>query len=437
MNKSIILGLILASAGFSAKLFSQAQIQSLYFMDRVIQTNTMNPAMFPSGSFHIGLPSFALDAGNSGFALRDLIKVRDTDDSLYLDIPGVLSQLETENVMHARMRADLLTFHMRLKKLHITVSGAQHIDGSLAFPSDLLNFAWNGNRAYVGDTLQLSPSGKLNMYMEAAVGAAWDFGKFTVGAKYRQLLGQAYFETTRANATLYTDAEIFALDLHTDILLRTAGLPDLKIKTDSTDTSSAPFDFMNTLAGISNSGSAIDLGIVIRPLKHLQIAASAINLGSIHWTNNASEYSINGDFNFSGFGGLSEANMDSIKDSLIALFKPVKASTEFTTPLNKQIFLSGTYDFDSTLMLSMLLRFSPDEDLSPNFSFAVTKRLKKLLRIGFSYSIIDDRRNNIGVMFDLKLWKFQFFGVTDDVGTFLRPRDSRYLNWRGGINLFF
>lgn len=430
MNNRIVFGLFTLVFCFAIGTQAQNRIQSLHFMDRTIQSNITNPALYPEGSFHFGFPSLAIDFGNSGFAMRDLIKVRD-DDSLYLDIPGVLDQLGDDNELFLRPRIDAMMMHMRIKKLHLTLNATEHVEAQLNYPGDLLNFAWNGNRDFIGDTMQLSPSARFSWYHEIGVGIGYDFGKVTASAKYRHLMGVAHLETPRANLSWYTDPEFYSFDVTADILAQMAGFPALL---DSTDTTTQITDL---LTGQDNTGYAIDLGVVIRPLKNLQIAASAINIGKINWRSNVKQYEINGTYSFDGFSGLNETNFDSILDTIQAIFDPVETEEEFSTNLGSQVFLSAQYLMDSSIALGALLRFFPDENLTPNFTFSVSKRFKKVLRLLMTYSIIDDRRNNVGFGMDIKLWKFQFFGVTDDIGAWIRPRDSRFINWRGGFNLIF
>ena len=87
-----------------------------------------------------------------------------------------------------RNRREVASFEDPVKK--ITGTGKNFID-----------LLWNGNGAFVGDTMQLGLATNATTYMQYYLGVGYEYEPFTFGVKFKYLNGIADFSTSSSNTT--------------------------------------------------------------------------------------------------------------------------------------------------------------------------------------------------------------------------------------------
>jgi hypothetical protein len=111
---------IILLIAFCAVFMSGANAQStLYFMDRLPQSQQFNPAFIPKMNFYLSLPvigSSQVEVNNSGFNLGQFLDFSDNLDNSNYDPDEFIRSIGDFNQTTMELRMNLLSFGFKLKK---------------------------------------------------------------------------------------------------------------------------------------------------------------------------------------------------------------------------------------------------------------------------------------------------------------------------------
>ena len=411
------------------------QALSLHFAPRATQAQETNPAFLNDKLLTIHLPSPYVSVLHSGFAYRDLI--RPVGDSLMVDVPGALAQMDPTNDLRTFAQVDLLAIGVKLALFQVSAGARSRADVFLSYPRDLPTLAWEGNAGYLDQTLTLGPTGYARAWHEVYLGGAMRLGpKLTLGVRAKYLLGVADASITRHDLTLYTSPEVYQLEAEVDYALRTSGLSL------GTDLSQPAFAFEPKILG-TNRGWALDMGLTVKPIKQLEIAASVTDLGFIDWNTESHLYQARGQVAFAGLdvGALLDQDslsVDLMVDSLLQGVDLSHAPHLYRTALPARAYLSATFRPIKLLRLGVLYHVEAYGGRSHQaLALHGGVELGKILHTGLTWSLQDGRHDQLGAHAYLKLGPAALLLVTDNVLAFIQPYHARTTSARLGLNLSF
>lgn len=421
--------------------FAQADL-GLHFMPGLIQSQSTNPAFISEKNINIALPGISFGGTHSGFTLSDLLQPVVGSDSLQVDIDHVLLQLQDENVFKSKVQADILSVGFRLGGLQLGVHAGARGSFFAAYPKDLVRLAWEGNGDYVGQTLSVAPDFQAFAYNEIGISGAIRLKKkIQLGARVKYLMGLADFSLSKNNLQFRTLEEYYQLNLLTDLKFNTStfNLGSLN-SLDEIDQLEPQFTFEPTTG---NTGFAADLGIVVNLLEKLSVSASVKDLGFIKWTDNVSNYTVNGTVNFEGIdaaaiGDGDGEEMEELVDSLLSGLTVQSSQDSYRTYLPTEFYVSATFTPIKSLRLGGLIQstFYRGQRTSA-VALSASKDLGKILSLGVSYATINKSYQNLGANILLKLGPIHFYTVADNIMAFVKPENSKFANLRMGMNVAF
>ncbi|RMG24862.1 MAG: hypothetical protein D6730_11875 [Bacteroidetes bacterium] len=410
-----------------------AQEFGLHFMQRAPLRMHTNPAFMSERAIQVALPSPYLQATHTAFSYSQLVRPDAYSDSLVLDIDHALSRMKDENQLRLQARMDLLAFSLRIRGLQLSMGTALRLDGRFTYPKSLVQLAWEGNAASVGQAVNVAPNVQLTAFQSYQAGLAWQISKkWQLGLRLNYLVGLGNVSTGQQVASLHTEAEAYQLNLVTDYQLRTSmiTLPD------------SVSDFGFELQPYSpNRGLAVDLGAVWQVNERLQLAASVLDLGGIRWKSDARQYHSQGVFTFSGVdvsGYLKgdSVSFEAIADSLEQQLQFVESPTEYRTALPTQLYLSGHFRLLPGLRLGGLWHseFYRGKH-TPTLVVSASKDLGRIFTGGITYTLREGRFDQLGANMLLKAGPLLLYTYTDHLMALLQPKTARSFTFRLGVGV--
>lgn len=456
---------------FSTLLLPGQQDMTIYQMQAIPQSNYSNPAMIPNPSWHIGFPmlsSVYIDAGHTGFNAHHFMSIA-TGDSVEVNPEDLIDRMRKYNYVNLNNSLELLSFGFKIKDKHyINFAVSNKFYMRFCYPKELFEFIHKGNGAFLDETLSFSNLG-VNMahYNELMLGYSMKYNdKLTFGTHIKILQGLSNIYMKKTNITLLTEEEHFFITGTSDIDLY-ASLPESAWDEDSTDNSN-DFEFQDYIFNSSNIGAAIDLGATYKFDDRLTLGLSVIDLGFIKWnsgTRNFKSTNSEGSFTFEGIdindfisqGDTTGANnkLENLLDSISEIFSLDTLYTQYKSPLNTRIYLSGALQLTAKDQLSGLLRLHfYNQSVHPAFTLGYMRKIGEILSLSATYTMANRKYFNLGLGMAANLGPFQLYVTTDNlISPFVYnkyhwtednelkkltvPRNTKLLNVHFGINFVF
>lgn len=427
----------------SSPIFTWAQGDiGLHFMPGAIQSQATNPAFMSNKNISIALPGISFGATHSGFTIGDLLQPVNGSDSLRVDIDNALLQMREDNHLQAKMQADVLALNLKFAGFQLGFNIGTKASIFAAYPKDLVRLAWQGNGDYIGQTLSVAPDFQAFAYNEIGInGAIRIQKKLQVGARLKYLIGLADFSLSRNTAQFQTADEFYQLSLLTDVQFNTSTLNLGTVNSfDDLELLEPTFTLSPTTG---NKGFAADLGIVYNLNDKISLAASVRDLGFINWTDQVSNYSINGTLNFEGIdvADISEGDeeaMEELVDSLTSSLTIQTSNESYRTNLPTEIYVSGTFSPLKSLRLGALFQSSFFRGRKTSaVALSASKDLGKILTLGLTYATVSKSYQNLGANLHLKLGPVQLYTLSDNIMAFVKPEGTKFFNFRMGMNVAF
>ena len=411
----------------SSSLFGQQEF-TLHFNRDAVQSSFTNPAFQSKYKVTITLPSVVYNYGNNAFSYDDLIATDPTDDSTYIDIEGILDQMENTNIIQLQSYLDLIGLYFNVKDWYFSFNMTEKIDAKLLYTKDMVNLMWNGNAQYIGQSIEIGPGISMQIYKEYGLRVGRHFEKFDVGARFKILSGIANLYSARNSMVLTTGQEHYESTLSTDYEIRQAGVEQLVL------------DDFNPVKTEFNPGYAIDLGGVYRFNEKWEITASVIDLGRIKWNSDVKIHKSNGAIEFSGvdindFISDGEVNFEKYQDSITALYFTTEEGGSYINNLVPKTYFSGSLYPNEKTSFGALFQAEYFRGIQPGIGLYAGRNLSSFLQVGLSYAYKNRRFDNVGFNLNLGMPAFRLYVVTDNLFNFLRMGHGRNVTFRYGMNI--
>jgi hypothetical protein len=432
--------LLFVFGGICLSLTTLAQQDlTLYDLRSVPQSNQLNVSRTPYNSGYLSLPVVSgiyFSFNSTGFAVNDVFKKRE-DDSLALDLSGLMEKLKDVNSFGLDLKVPVLGFGFRAGANYFTVNIESKNSFRFDYPKNLIQFFIDGNakESTLGKRVSLDGFGaNILSYNEFSFGMARDFNeKLTIGARAKLLQGMALFRTTNSQLGITTGAENYALTIDGAFAYQSAGLAGMANDTNA-DAASA----------LNNLGFAFDLGGTYRFSEKLSVSMAVNDIGLIKWTGAAKVVESNKiSYTYSGIPvnewNLSDpANVVQLFDTISKGIQLKETPQSFTTALPLKVFTEGKYRLLRRTDASLLIYNEfYNKKLSSAFRASVSQRVRNWLMATVNYSIYNRSFFNVGCGFSLNIGPLQLYTVTDNIMTFISPIKAKNVHLRFGVNFTF
>jgi hypothetical protein len=434
--------------------FAAAQPNTLYFFNKVHQSNYLNPATQNACGGYYMLPAISalsVNAINSGFTFNDVFKkgTGNMADSLVIDIIGLKSKIGDANYVMTDVVVPLLGFGFWSGASNFNFEINHKTNVKLAYPKSLIALS-GGNQDFIGENnpLSINRFGPDAMsYYEISLGWSRKIThRLTIGSKLKVLSGLSAIQKKNSDLKIVTADTTYAMRLETDLNYNISA--PIKFTYDEQGLIS-DFDYdqnnlVKDLLPNKNFGIAADLGAIYQFNDRLKFYASITDLGFIHWNKNGSFLAHKDNFEFSGltFDSIwTDSDYDefeALADSLKDFFKFKNGNVRFTTTLSANLFLGATYEIAHFFNMGIVSRTRFfDNKIHPELTLSANLSPGKRFATSLSYSIMNRQYSNFGIAMAYKLGAFQFYVVTDNFYNALVPKNAKSAGFLFGINWVF
>lgn len=435
---------------------------TLYFMERIPQSNQINPALQPNCNVYIGVPglsSLYLDFGNNSLDATKILQYNSEIDSLITflhpkaDRNIFFNALQDNNFFYNTIQYDIMSFGFRVQSLYFHFNAALKSNTYFTYPKSFMELIINGSP--IGTITNLKSFGIDNTtYGELSFGLSNKFDNdLTIGAKIKLLSGITSISTQNKQFLIetYEDQDSKIINRVTADVTFRGYLPYLEDSPNGSDLSVDSIFRLkdkpqNAIKPFESMGLGFDLGVIYSGFENILLSASLVDIGYIAWKKNSYAYKMRSSYTLSGVtinkDSLEEAfknPIGSINDSI----KFTKSPQKYTTALPSKLYLGGEYFLETYFSFGLMsVTQYYVGSLYQQFTFSGNFRPLRAMMLSLSYSILHNGFNNFGAGLTFRpLPPLQFYMVADNIplryGKQYVPIHARSFNLRFGLNFTF
>jgi len=447
--------------------YASAQNNTLYLMHSIPQVNQLNPALIHPCRVYVALPvisSIRQSSRNTGFGFHDAIHTGTGAQSgiYYLDLDNLDKKLRRMNYSLVNTDIDLLGFGFSYRDWYLTFGISNHASLQVSYPHDIVSMK-DGN--WDVNTGTAIPYNLNNLGMNST---AWNsigvsasrelMEGLRVGIRVKYLNGMANVNTRRSTIELNTSSDPITLDAEVNYKVNSS-LPVTLGYGSNGLVSSINFEpALHNLVGNyifnGNRGVAIDAGLVYDLDEATQVSASFTDLGFIWWKNNVNNFTGSGAFVFKGIDldqYISNPDQDdlleALGDSLLNSFQASTSTKSYLTALPLNLYGGITRELMPNLKAGAMTWIEINGmHLRPSLTLSLNFTPFKAIAATLSYTIMNNKLNQIGTGLAFGNQNAQFYILTDNIPirftkdvttSIIWPYNARMLTLRFGLNLFF
>lgn len=459
----ILLALILA-------LPAMAQPNNtLYYMYGVPQANRVNPSLVPSCNFYFGIPALSpvrVTVGTNSLAWKDLVYPAPGGNGLITafhpqgDQDAFMRQLKDVNLLSTYAGSTIFSMGFRTGAGYFSIDVSTRIEAQVSYPGDLFRLVLGG--ALEDETYIMDGTGMSTLaFNEAGIGWAKEIGdRWRIGARAKMLFGFGNLSTTNSELSLYTSSEQWRIA--SDMQLK-ASLPFATVVYDDDgmieDVIIDPELEKGDLDAIrkyyfnfQNLGFGLDIGASFQITDRINLSASLLDIGYIHWKEETHELTYKLEYGFEGlelmpaeflgegqgFDDYLDSLAVSLEDTILSAIE-MQATGPYTTRLNSKLYLGASFQAAEKVRFGLLSR-------TDFFQQAVIEQLTasahfttgRFLSFSLSYSYMNGYFKNLGFGISLNILGLNAFVVTDNgLSSVFWPHETTNVGVWAGLNLKF
>jgi len=422
-------------------LLAKAQPEvTLPFMRNVFQASFVNPTTMPEHSFSTGLSVFG-QAISNGFQPKNFMDYR--TDTMYVNLNSLLGDMNDKNLIFVAENVDIFHIRFKVKSSFAWFAVRQNTSATLQYPRDLFSLAIEGNKQFVGSTIDLSNlKTDISVYNEYTVGYLKDLPRWTFAGRVSLLQGLANANFNPKEFKIEIDTAMYAHTAAADAQLRTSGIPknvDGDIDFDVVDGQWVT----NRLTGFANKGFAISGGATYKFDEKMKISFSFTDIGFIKWKDEIQTYTLKGVTRFEGLDVLgdllrgNDVDVDSLLEKTEDDFTRDTIAGSYTTWLNPKFYFSANYDLTRRTTLGVTFATFYNKRLYPSITLGFSQGIGRFFQVVGTASIYQRSIPNLGAGVVIKPGPLQIFIVADNIYPVIDPLAFTNANVRVGINLVF
>lgn len=456
--------LIIFCLFFLAKMQAQNK-QILYGFDKIPQGLLLNPGGESSYKYHIGVPLISGLSANgniSGITIADVFR----DDGIgafagsdfNTKVDNALLQLGDKDYASANAQIDVLNFGYKLNKRdYLSFGFYEEVDVFVGFPKQLFTLINEGNANRIGETFTAS-----NVAVKAEVLGVLHAGisrrynnRITAGARLKIYSGALNINSNNNTGSFRTNLGEDGIYRHTlsnlDAELNTSGVYD------ENDESVSTGDVIGNTFFSRNLGVGIDVGFTFHATEQLEFTASLLDIGFVSYSKDVRNFSVQGGYTFSGVDFEYDQGLDyyeEVKDDFLdnvteeensksyAVLRPVKFNSSVRYSFGKSRYEETCHDirlkdyYDNAVGGQLYAVSRPY-----GVRFALTgfyeRKFADFLNTKVTYTIDDFSATNVGLGISTNIWKFNVYGMVDNIFKIGDIADAHTASLQFGVNLIF
>jgi len=459
------------------------QENTLYFMERIPQSQYLNPANHPDCKWWLSgliIPTWVVPMVDfpiihfpiymdvsSPFALNDVVLYKNNkpDKTFLYDATtqnAFIKKLSPINYVSNNFSLEWLNLGFKQGKNYWDLSIMTKYNVNYSFPKEYFAFPLNGNLDSSRATNGIFDGQGINanLYQEASIGFNRQFSRyFRVGLRIKGIMGIANLNTAsskmKLNTIQRTDNELsqskdaylpLTIESQSDMRIN-ASLPLVMIENDTNNIPKS-FDLKKGISAkdfmkLKNYGWGVDFGFIKDWSSEFTVYGSVIDFGFINWKSDVHNYSLSGKYNFNGQPlsnlNIININLDTLLKEFTNGYKAKDTAKSYVTSLNTKYFFGGNYKFSKKVNVGLVGRM---EKMPYNYEYSATASLNlKPFRWGtltLSSSYYKKSFYNFGLGYTIRIMAMQWYAIYDNlIGAVALPEKTRYFSLRWGVNLVF
>lgn len=414
----------------------QAQDLSIHMMDSLFARTSVNPAYRFDDKVVINLLGVSTGTYTNGISIGDILVENGGLNQFQLQ-EGI-DNINDDNFIFGEGNVQLLGLGLDFGNWQFSAGYDWHLIGGTSYSKDLYLLAANGNAPYIGETLDVGMDLLLQGYHDLHLGASYKMSNFSIGGRIKLLSGISDISTDNSDLQLTTDDEIYQLTVSSDYQLNTTGVIEYD-GIDSLEFDGDSFGFDNFLG--PNKGIVIDLGVDWAVTPKLNISASILDLGSISWSENVTNYVSTKTNSFEGVDILDYIDDDQevvLEDSLYNLLDFDETSNSYSTSIGAKFHLSMRYMVSSKLTLGANYA-KINNHIGGRYMFSANAQYAPLNWLSFGGGFASASNSSILVPFNtiLHLGPVSTFLSSDNILSAFSIKSGKVSQLRMGLQLGF
>lgn len=443
-NILFIFGILMVSSVYAQ------QNATLYNMRSVYQRTYVNPGLLPDAKAYIGIPvlgSQYFNLSNNRLDMKVLSSAleKQPNDSFFLNISKLASVFGKRNNVNLAWDFDILNLGIKVGNNVLAFNTTLKSMSKFSYPGDFFKIILEGNG---GENLDKDMDFSLGIDMQQYVEFGFYYGrehseKLTFGTRVKYLQGISNVWLEKGDITFRTNAEDFALNVKSDIKLRTAATFVDPSFIDSAQGLST--NFPKGLLGFKNNGIGIDLGAQYYITKRIAVSASLIDLGFIKWNSNATTFTSKFPGQWTTFNGVDfndvfkdsadfGQKVETLADSLGNRLNVVQSRESYTRSLYTQFYLGSNYRITKSHNAGILFYGNfHNRRLYPGLTLSWNSKLTRIFSVSVTYTMVNNTFNNLGLGYTLNGGPFQIHMISDNIINAFSLGNARLVNMRFGM----
>lgn len=412
---------------------AMAQVNTYYLSDWNAQGQwNYNPAVQSKEKVFLylpGLAGFQTSFGHTGFSYSDGIVDKQ------VDFGGLIDGLDDQNHLLNEFNIPAFALGLKFGNVQLRVGATSHLENRFTYTRDFLELAWkgNGHPDLIGQRLSLDGTAINSFaYANYFLGGSVSLmdNKLNLGTNLNFYNGVAAAYTENTAFGLRTNADDYTITIDGSFDYRTSGADSLE------------FDELEArqflpLSVDGNQGFGLDVGLTYKPIEKLTLEASATDIGTITWVQKTKNYQLsNQEISYAGFeldeflngSDSTSSTIQQFTDSITDLFTPEENSDEFTTTMNRNIFLAGRYELKAGMSVTGF--FNNRNSFGTSFNSVggmFHKEFGRALQLRAGLQLFNMKDALVPVGFIVNGGPVQFSLHTDNILAVIQPKKAKYL----------
>lgn len=388
-----------------------------------------NPAYTePDTRWWVSLPSTVYDISLDELSYSDIVV--NSNGNNVIDINRAIRLLKPDNQFTQNLNIQTLGIGRQGDRFFASVGHQVQVISAVQYPRALPQLIWQGNEAFIGETVDVAPDVALRAWHRFDAQAGIKLSEqFSVGMRLGAVYGISDNSTAASKLLITTNAQDYSLQVDADLAVRTTG--EIVFNGwDDVNIALNPRDYDIDKVITKNTGYSLDFGVHFRN-DTWNAQAYVANLGQIRWKDDVKQYRLQGVYNYSGLDVTpsvlysTPAEFGDILDTLQQRFPVTEESVAYTTSLQPAFQADVCRTIGATLAVGASVRLQEYANTwRPQYSVGAQWSPVKAIQVVASLQQNQTQNWRLGLGAGLKLGPVRASLGTHHLGSIITPKSS-------------
>jgi hypothetical protein len=420
------------------------QNNTLFFMHSLPEANYLNPAVQINCGIFVGLPvisSVHVNIANSGFKAREVMYT--DSNQVYRKTDMNTNKLGRRNYFVSELHTVLLAVGVKRHSRYYSFTITEKDNSSFVYTRDLVSFILRGSDEFEGHEVTLKGTKFVfNHYREFALGVSQAYSSnLTLGIKAKLLFGKYNLNTGDGSIGMNIQPGTQNIDFTMNGTYNSSMPYALRQEAPGIYRSYEKYDapLLKQLMNRRNPGFALDVGFIYDYDDRWTLSGSLLDLGLILYRSNLFNYTLQGNYLYTGSfgqGPVDEGYFWDVFDSLNMNMNERVSAKSYVQFLDPKLYLGAAYHWKPAIDLNLLLynRLLPGK-LQSGATVSALLKPTKTLSASISWSYMNRSAANLGAGLAFGYKPLQFYVISDNVPGLFNYMNTKNINIRFGLNL--